>query len=70
MDVLFTHGTGLAVHQKTGMACRATPNPTERQADGIIEVQEVGTRPVDVRTVSDGLAQAGMTHGARDSPGE
>jgi hypothetical protein len=42
MDVIFTHGAGLDVHQKTVMACRLTPDPAERQADGIMELKEFG----------------------------
>jgi hypothetical protein len=43
MDVVLTHGAGLDVHQKTVMACRVTPDPLGQQADGLMEMKEVGT---------------------------
>jgi len=70
MDVIFTHGAGLDVHQKTVMACRMTPDPTGQQAEGIIDVQEFGTLTRDLLALSDWLAAAGITHVAMESTGE
>jgi transposase len=70
MDVIFTHGAGLDVHKKTVMACRVTPDPTGRQADGILEVKACGPLTVDLLALSDWLAQAGITHVAMESTGE
>jgi transposase len=70
MDVIFTHCAGLDVHKKTVMACRMTPDPTGEQADGIVEVQKFGTMTSDLLALSDGLATAGITHVAMESPGE
>ena len=47
MDVVFTHGAGLDVHQQTVMACRLTPDPIGQQAEGILEVRACG--PHDAR---------------------
>jgi transposase len=70
MDVIFTHGAGLDVHQKTVMACRVTPDPTGQQADGIMELQECGTMTVELLALSDWLAAAGITPVAMESTGE
>jgi transposase len=68
--VIFTHGAGLDVHQKTVMACRVMPDPTGQQADGLMELKEFGTMPQDLRALSDWLAEAGITHVAMESTGE
>ncbi len=70
MDVIFTHGAGLDVHQKTVMACRVTPDPTGQQADGLMELKEFGTMTADLLALSDWLAAAGITHVAMASTGE
>ena len=70
MDVIFTHCAGLDVHKKTVMACRVTPNPTGRQADGIMERKAFGTMTVDLLALSDWLVEAGITHVAMESTGE
>jgi transposase len=70
MDVTFTHGAGLDVHQKTVMACRVTPDPTGEHTDGIMELKEFGAMTVDLLAWSDWLAAAGMTHVAIESTGE
>jgi transposase len=70
MDVVFTHGAGLDVHNKCVMACRITPDPTGQQAEGVVEVQEFGTLTVDWLVFSDWLAAAGITHVAMESTGE
>ena len=59
MDVVFTHGAGLDVHQKTVMACRVTPDPTGQQAEGIMEVRAFGTLTRDLLALSDWLSEAG-----------
>src|SRR5882724_11496631 len=69
MDVVLTHGAGLAVHQKTVMACRVTPDPLGQQADGLMEVKACGTLTRDVLTLSDGLSAAGVTPVAMASTG-
>jgi transposase len=70
MDVIFTHGAGLDVHKKTSMACRVIPDPTGQQADGIMELQELGTMTLDLLALSDWLAAVGVTHVAMESTGE
>jgi transposase len=69
MDVVLTPGAGLAVHQKTVMACRVTPEPLGQQADGLMEVQECGTLRRDLLALSDGWSEAGLTHVAMASTG-
>ncbi len=70
MDVVFTPGAGLEVHQKTVMACRVTPDPTGQQAEGIMEVRAFGTLTRDLLALSDWLRAVGMTHVAMESTGE
>jgi transposase len=70
MDVIFTHCAGLDVHKKTVMACRITPDPTGRQAEGLMEVREFGTLTLDLLALSDWLAEAGITHVAMESTAE
>jgi transposase len=52
------------------MACRVTPDPTEAQADGVMELKEFGAMTVDLLALSDWLAAAGVTHVAIESTGE
>jgi transposase len=70
MDVMFTHCAGLDVHKKTLTACRVTPDPTGREADGIVEIRVFGTMTADLLALSDWLAEAGITHVAMESTGE
>jgi transposase len=70
MDVMVTHGAGLDVHKKTVTACRVTPDPTGREADGIVELRVFGTMTADLLALSDWLAEAGITHVAMESTGE
>jgi transposase len=70
MDVVFTQCAGLDVHKKTVTACRVTPDPSEQQADGLMEVKEFGTLTRDLLALSDWLAEAGITHVAMESTGE
>jgi transposase len=70
MDVVLTHGAGLAGHQQTVMACRVTPDPLGPQADGRMEGREFGTLTRDVLALSDGLTEAGSTPVALASSGE
>jgi penicillin V acylase-like amidase (Ntn superfamily) len=67
MDVSFTHGAGLDVHKKRVMACRLLPDPTGKQADGLMEVREFGTLTIDLLALSDWLAEAGITPVAMES---
>lgn len=67
--MIFTHGAGLDVPKTTVMACRVTPDPSGRQADGILERKECGTMTVDVLALSDWLAEVGLTHVAMESTG-
>jgi len=69
MDVGFTHCAGLDVHQKTGMACRVTPDPLGQQADGMLEVKEFGTLTRDLLALSDWRTEAGLPPIARESTG-
>jgi hypothetical protein len=70
MDVMCTHGAGLDVHKKTVTACRVTPDPTRREADGIVELRVLGTMTAALPALSDWLAEAGITSVARESTGE
>lgn len=70
MDVVFSHCTGLDVHKKTVMACRATPDPSGQQADGVMEVKAFGTMTAQLLELSDWLAEAGVSHVAMESTGE
>jgi transposase len=70
MDVVFTHGAGRDVHKKSVMACRITPDPTRQQAEGLIELREFGTMPVDLLALSEWLSEAGITQVAMESTGE
>jgi hypothetical protein len=68
---MVTHGAGVAVQKKMVTACQVvTPEPTGQQAAGLMELQDVGTVTEDLRALSDGLAEAGSTQVARESPGE
>jgi transposase len=70
MDVIFTHGAGVDVHQKTVMACRVTPDPMGQQADGLMARRACGTLTQAFLAWSDWLAEAGITHVAMASTGE
>jgi transposase len=70
VDVLFSHGAGLDGYKKSVMTCRITPDPTGRQADGVMERRECGTMPVDWVALCDWLAEAGITPVAMESTGE
>lgn len=70
MAVIFTHCAGLDVHQKRVRACRMTPDPLGQPAEGLIEVRELGTLTVDLLSLSDWLAEAGITHVAMERTGE
>jgi transposase len=49
------------------MACRVTPDPTVRQAHGIMERKEFETMTVDLLAWSDWLVEAGTRHGAMEN---
>jgi transposase len=70
MDVIFTHCAGLDVHKKSVTACRITPDPSGRQAEGILELKEFGTMTVDLLALCDWLAEAGIIQVAMESTGE
>jgi len=70
MDVVFTHCAGLDVHKKTVMACRATPDPSGQQPDGIMEVKVFSTMTAQLLELSDWLGEAGVTQVAMESTGE
>jgi transposase len=70
MEVLCTHGAGLAVHKQTVMACRVPPDPTGEQADGIMALKECGAMTVDLLALSDWWAAVGMTPVAMERTGE
>jgi transposase len=70
MDVVCTHGAGLAGHQKTVMACRLTPDPLGQQADGRMEVRAFGTLTRDVLALSEWVSEAGVTPVAMERTGE
>jgi transposase len=70
MDVMCTHGAGLDVHTKTVTACRVTPDPTGREAHGIVELRVLRTMTAALPALSDWLAEAGIMSVARESTGE
>ncbi len=70
MEVIFTHCAGLDVHKKTVMACRVMPDPMGQPADGLMELQEFGTMTADLLTLSDWLAEGGITPVAMERTGE
>ena len=70
MDVIFTHGAGLAVHKKSVMACRIIPDPTGKHADGLMEVREFGPLTMDRLALSEWLAEARSTPVAMESTAE
>jgi transposase len=70
MDVLFTHGAGLDVHQRSVMACRLLPDPTGKRADGLMEGREFGTLTIDLLALSHWLAEADITPVAMASTAE
>jgi transposase len=70
MDVIFTHCAGLDVHKKTVMACRVMPDLAGQQPDGNMELRELGTMTRHLLTLSDWLAEGGITHVAMERIGE
>jgi transposase len=70
MDVIITHCAGLDVHKKRVTACRVIPDPTDRHAEGLIEVKDFGTMTRDLLALADWLAAVGITHVAMESTGE
>ena len=70
MDVVCTHGAGLAVPTKTVLACRVPPAPRGQQADGLLEVRAFGTLTREVLAWSEGLPEAGRTPVALERTGE
>ena len=70
MDVVCTHGAGLAVPTKTVLACRVPPAPRGQQADGLLEARAFGTLTREVLAWSEGLPEAGRTPVALERTGE
>jgi len=70
MDVVFTRCAGLDVHKKSIPACRMIPDPTGREAEGIMDLRTFGTLTRDLLRLADGLTEASLTHVAMESTGE
>ena len=70
MDVVFTRCAGLDVHKKSITACRMIPDPTGREAEGILELSTFGTMTRDLLVLADWLTEANITHVAMESTGE
>src|SRR5262245_45836250 len=70
MDVVFTRCAGLDVHKKSITACRMIPDPTGREAEGIMELRTFGTMTRDLLSLADWLTEASITHVAIESTGE
>ena len=70
MDVVFTRCAGLDVHKKSITACRMIPDPTGREAEGIMELRPFGTMTRDLLSLADWLSEASITHVAMESTGE
>jgi transposase len=70
MDIVFTHGAGVDVHQKSATVCRVIPDPAGQSAEGKREVQEFGPLTIALVGWADWLAEAGITHVAIESTGE
>jgi transposase len=70
MDVIFTHGAGLDVHQQRVTACRVIPDPAGQHAEGVMEGKDCGTMTRDLLAWADWLAAVGITPVAMESTGE
>ena len=70
MDGVVTRCAGLDVHKKSITACRMVPDPTGREAEGIMELSTFGTMTRDLLSVAGWLTEASITHGAMESTGE
>ena len=70
MDVVLTRCAGLAVHKKRITAWRMIPDPTGREAEGMMALRTFGTMTHDLLSWADWLTEASMTHVAMESPGE
>jgi transposase len=70
MDIVFTHGAGVDVHNKSVTVCRVIPDPTGQSAEGQMEVKAFGTLTIALLGVADWLAEAGITQVAIESTGE
>jgi len=70
MDVVFTRCAGLDVPKKSITASRMLPDPTGREAEGIMELRTCGTMTRDLLSLADWLTEANITHVAMESTGE
>jgi transposase len=70
MEVIFTHCAGVDVHKKRITACRVLLDPTGQQADGLMELNDLGAVTSELLALSDRLTAAGITHVAMESTGE
>jgi transposase len=66
MEVLFARCAGLDVHKKSVVACRVTPGPPGKPCK---EIRTFGTMTCDLLSLSDWLAEGGVTHVAMESTG-
>jgi hypothetical protein len=64
MEVIFTHCAGLDVHKKRITACRAIPDPTGQQTDGLMERKDFGTLTSEL--LAFGLAERRGDHPCGD----
>src|SRR5262249_39722849 len=70
LEVIFTHGAGVDVHQQRSTACRVLPDPMDQQAGGLMERQACGTVTRERLALSDWLTAGGITPVAMASTGE
>src|SRR5262245_57839154 len=70
LEVIFTHGAGVDVHQQRITACRVLPDPTDQPADGLMERQDCGTVTRERLALSDWLTAGGITPVALERTGE
>jgi hypothetical protein len=70
MAIVFTHGAGVDVHNKSATVGRVIPDAAGQSAEGKREVKEFGTLTRDLVGWADWLAEAGITQVAIDSTGE
>jgi len=66
MEIVYERCCGLAVHQRTVVACLLVPGPAGAPSR---EIQTCGTMTRDLLALSDWLAAAGCTHMAMEATG-
>jgi transposase len=68
MELLYTHGAGIDVHQNILSVCVLTPGTTATAAPRS-EIRQFGTKTADLLALADWLEQLQVTHVAMESTG-